>query len=107
MCKETRQVIGKYAASIIKALAENLKHNKFPVRKTTISTIAKLLVTEGAGDNFQYVNSNLKLVLSDPKADVRRASLECTAHLLKYMAPKYLKQVEPILVSCLLSGLCD
>jgi hypothetical protein len=45
MCKEVRQVIGKYATPIIKALAENLKHNKFQVRKTTISTIAKLLVT--------------------------------------------------------------
>lgn len=33
--------------------------------------------------------------------------MECVAYLLNYMAPKYLKQCEALLVSYLLVGLSD
>ena len=49
----------------------------------------------------------LKVSLSDAKVDVRKAALDCSANLLKYMAPKYLKQYEAALVSFLLTGLDD
>jgi hypothetical protein len=49
----------------------------------------------------------LKLALADPKVEVRKAALECAGYLLKYMAPKFLKQYEATLVSCLLAGLSD
>lgn len=49
---ELRTVIGKYSTGITKALAENLKNNKYAVRKNTLVTIGKLLITEGAGGNF-------------------------------------------------------
>lgn len=65
------------------------------------------MITEGAGGNFEHVSIGLKVSLSDAKIDVRRASMECTANLIKYLAPKYLKQHEPTLVGFLLSGLTD
>jgi hypothetical protein len=107
MCRELRTTVGKYSASIVKALSENLKHNRFQVRKTALATLAKLLVTEAAGTNFEHVSVGIKAALSDPKADVRRAALDCAAHLLKYSAPKYLKLNEPTLLSFLLGGLND
>lgn len=104
---ELRAVIGKYSTAITKALAENLKNNKYAVRKNTLVTIGKLLITEGAGGNFEHVQTSLKLSLADPKHEVRKSALECAAYLVKYMAPKYLKQYEAALVSFLLAGLND
>jgi hypothetical protein len=62
-----KNVVGKYSTGLTKALSENLKHNKFQVRKTTLGTISKLLVTEGAGGNFEHVQLGLKVLLSDSK----------------------------------------
>lgn len=104
---ELRGVIGKYSTAITKSLAENLKNNKYAVRKNTLITIGKLLITEGAGGNFEHVQTSLKLSLADPKHEVRKSALECAAYLAKYMAPKYLKQYEAALVSFLLAGLND
>lgn len=100
-------VIGKYSTAITKSLVENLKNNKYAVRKNTLITLSRLLITEGAGGNFEHVQTALKLALNDPKTEVRKAALECAAYLLKYMAPKFLKQYEAALVSCLLAGLSD
>jgi hypothetical protein len=88
-------------------LAENLKNNKYVVRRNTLITISRLLIAEGAGGNFEHVQVSLKLSLSDSKIEVRKSALECAAYLLKYMAPKYLKQYEAALVSFLLAGLND
>jgi hypothetical protein len=77
------------------------------VRKNTLITLSRILITEGAGGNFEHVQVALKLSLADPKTEVRKAALECAAYLLKYMAPKFLKQYEAALVSCLLAGLSD
>ena len=72
-----------------------------------MNSLAKLLITESAGGNFEHVQVGLKAALTDPKSDVRKAALECTAHLIKYLAPKYLKIHEAALVSFLLCGLND
>ena len=104
---QLRGVIGKYAVAISKSLAENLKNNKYLVRKNTLVTIGRLLITEGAGGNFEHVQTSLKVSLADAKTEVRKAAFDCVAHLLKYMAPKYLKQYEATLVSYLLYGLSD
>ena len=39
--------------------------------------------------------------------DVRKTAFDCIGYLLKFMAPKYLKQFEANLVSLLLMGLSD
>ncbi len=93
--------------ALSKSLAENLKNNKYLVRKNTLVTIGRLLITEGAGGNFEHVQTSLKVTLADAKTEVRKAAFDCVAHLLKYMAPKYLKQYEATLVSYLLYGLSD
>jgi hypothetical protein len=69
--------------------------------------LGKLLVTEGAGGNFQYIQNGLKGALGDGKVEVRKATFECVGYLLKYMSPKYIKQYESNLVSFLLVGLSD
>ena len=99
--------MGKYSLGIIKALADNLKHNKYQVRKKTLFTISRLLITSEAGSHFEHLQLGLKSALSDPKGEVRKAGMESVAYLLKYMAPKYLKQCEALLVSYLLVGLSD
>jgi hypothetical protein len=77
------------------------------VRKNTLFTISRILITEGAGGNFEHVQLSLKLSLADAKVEVRKSALECAAYLIKYMAPKFLKQYEAALVSFLLAGLND
>jgi len=52
MSSDFKQIIGKHSTAIAKALAENLKHNKHVVRKAALTTLSKLLITEGAGGNF-------------------------------------------------------
>lgn len=100
-------MIGKYSQGLSKALGENLKNNKHQIRKATLITVSRLLVTEGAGGNFEHIQVALKSSLADPKIDVRKTALESVAFLLKYMAPKFLKQYESNLVAFLLSGLSD
>jgi len=102
-----RDLIGKYSLGIIKALADNLKHNKYQVRKKTLLTISRLLITTEAGSHLEHLQLGLKAALSDAKGEVRKAAMECVAYLLNYMAPKYLKQSEALLVSYLLVGLND
>ena len=99
--------IGKYCAAIAKALGENLKHNKYQVRKVTLITLSRLLVTEGAGNNLEHLLNGIKTSLSDPKIEVRKTAFDSIGYLLKYLAPKYLKQFEANLVSLLLIGLSD
>lgn len=58
---------GKHTSNIILSLRDNLQHNKFKVRKTALETIAYVLVTDGAGGNFEQIRVNLKKTLSDKK----------------------------------------
>lgn len=44
--------IGKYSLSIIVSLRDNLKHQKFKVRKTSLESISHILITDGAGGSF-------------------------------------------------------
>jgi hypothetical protein len=66
-----------------------------------------VLVTDGAGANFEYAKVNLKKTLGDKKKEVRDAAYECVAHLLLFFGPKYLKEFEAQLVGFLLVGLED
>lgn len=50
---------------MVKSLAVNLGYRKFLVRKKTLLTLGKLLVAEGAGANFEHVQTGLKKTLSD------------------------------------------
>ena len=45
-------IVGKYSTAIAKSLVENLKNNKYVVRKSTLVTLGRILITEGAGGNF-------------------------------------------------------
>jgi hypothetical protein len=60
---------------MVKSLGENLTHQKFKVRKASLESIGKVLVTEGAGPHLEYVRAGLKATLSDKKMEVRNASL--------------------------------
>ena len=73
----------------------------------TLLTLSKLLVTTDAGSHIEHVQLGLKESLSDAKIEVRKAAIECIGHLLKYLAPKYMKQCESQLVSFMLIGLND
>lgn len=66
--------MGKYSVSITKSLVENLKNNKYAVRKNTLLTLGRILITEGAGGNFEHVQVPLKHSLADPKTEVRKAA---------------------------------
>lgn len=68
-------IIGKYSVAMSKSLAENLKNNKYVVRRNTLITISKLLITEGAGGNFEHIQNCLKSALSDSKVEVRKSAL--------------------------------
>lgn len=102
-----KDYLGKYSLNIVKTLAENLKHNKYQVRKTTLLTISRIMVTSEAGNNIEHLQLALKTSVSDPKVEVRKAAIECIAYLLNYMAVKYLKHCEANLVSYMLIALND
>jgi hypothetical protein len=102
-----KDYIGKYSLNIVKTLADNLKHNKYQVRKTTLLTISRIMITSEAGTNIEHIQLPLKASVSDPKIEVRRAAIECIAYLLNYMAVKYLKHCEAHLVSYMLIALND
>jgi hypothetical protein len=42
---EMKGTIGKYSTSIAKSLVENLKNNKYAVRKNTLITLGRILIT--------------------------------------------------------------
>lgn len=67
LSSELKNTVGKYSTSITKSLVENLKNNKYAVRKNTLITLSRILITEGAGGNFEHVQVPLKLSLADPK----------------------------------------
>jgi hypothetical protein len=52
MCKKLRSNIGHHCTNIVKSLSLNLTHQHSKVRKATLITLGKLLVTESAGSNF-------------------------------------------------------
>lgn len=104
---QMKDIIGKYSLNIVKALGDNMKHNKYQVRKTTLMTVSRLMVTSDAGNHMEHIQPALKTSVSDPKVDVRKAAIECIAYLLNYMAVKYLKHCEAQLVSYMLIGLSD
>jgi hypothetical protein len=66
-----------------------------------------VLVTEGAGGNFEQIRVNLKKTISDKKKEVRDAAYDCTAHLLLFLGPKPMKEYEAVLIGFLLMGLDD
>lgn len=74
LSSELKGIVGKYSTSITKSLVENLKNNKYAVRKNTLLTLGRILITEGAGGNFEHVQVPLKLSLADPKTEVRKAA---------------------------------
>lgn len=49
----------------------------------------------------------MKCAISDAKPEVRKTCFESIGFLLKFMAPKFLRQYESTLVSYLLMGLSD
>ena len=102
-----KDYIGKYSLNIVKILSDNLKHNKYQVRKATLLTISRIMVTSDAGTHIEHLQLALKASISDPKIEVRRAAIECVAYLLSYMAVKYLKHCEAHLVSYMLVALND
>lgn len=83
--------IGKYSLNMIVSLRDNLKHQKFKVRKTALESVGNILVTDGAGGNFEQIKVGLKAVLSDKKEDVRLSAFQCVSHLILYLGPKYMK----------------
>jgi hypothetical protein len=42
---ELKGVVGKYSIAITKSLVENLKNNKYAVRKNTLLTLGRILIT--------------------------------------------------------------
>ena len=92
---------------MVKSLCLNLTHQKFKVRKTSLDSLGNLLITEGAGINFEHAKVVIKARFSDSKKEVRLSCLECTAKLLRYMAPKYLKEHEATIIGFMLMGLED
>ena len=72
-----------------------------------METISELLITHDAGSNLEFLQQGIKASFSDPKTEVRRTAQKCVGHLLKYLAPKYIKQYEATLVSYLRIGLND
>lgn len=52
LSKTMKYHIGHHSQNLIKSLNINLTHQHSKVRKTTLSTLACILITEGAGVNF-------------------------------------------------------
>ena len=75
------------------------------MRKASLDSLGNLLITEGAGAYFEHAKEAIKARFSDSKKEVRLSCLECTARLLCYMAPKYLKEHEATIISYMLIGL--
>lgn len=72
-----------------------------------MQTIGALLVTDGCGQNLQYLQAAMKACLFDKKTEVRKATYECIKQLLIGFSEKYLTSFEDLLVGYLLNGLSD
>ncbi len=72
LCDKFKDSIGQHSINIIKSLALNLTHQHSKVRKGTLLTAGKILITHNAGNYFEHILVQIKASLSDKSADVRK-----------------------------------
>jgi hypothetical protein len=72
LCDKFKDSVGQHCINVIKSLALNLSHQHSKVRKGTLLTAGKVLITHNAGSFFEHIQVMVKAALNDKSADVRK-----------------------------------
>lgn len=72
ICDKFKDSVGQHCLNLVKSLAHNLSHQHSKVRKGTLLTAGKVLITHNAGNYFEQIQVTIKTALSDKSGDVRK-----------------------------------
>eukprot|EP01017_Pseudomicrothorax_dubius_P007096 TRINITY_DN12147_c0_g1_i1.p1 TRINITY_DN12147_c0_g1~~TRINITY_DN12147_c0_g1_i1.p1 ORF type:complete len:186 (+),score=44.30 TRINITY_DN12147_c0_g1_i1:406-963(+) len=102
-----REQFGLAAGAVIRALAKNLQHQRFKIRKVTLEAIGELLLCDKAGALYEHVAPQMSTIVLDKNNDVRKTAYEIIGRLLNGFSIATLRDFESQLVYLLIGGLSD
>lgn len=105
--REHPEKVGSYMKNVTDAMVINLGHQHKNVRKQTLLSLKDVLVARNAELYLQDCMKQLRFIMNDRSADVRRTFYEVVEHWLINMDLNAIKVFEGDFVLCLLNGVSD
>eukprot|EP00826_Nyctotherus_ovalis_P001039 TRINITY_DN10112_c0_g2_i1.p1 TRINITY_DN10112_c0_g2~~TRINITY_DN10112_c0_g2_i1.p1 ORF type:complete len:237 (-),score=54.14 TRINITY_DN10112_c0_g2_i1:93-803(-) len=102
-----KKTLGHYARPMLSSLIQNTKHQRSKIRKASIRAIGDVIKTDHAPPLLKDILGQLKGLLNDKIAEVRRELHVVVKEWLANFDLSYLKMFECDLVMILLAGVGD
>ncbi|KAM3147877.1 hypothetical protein pb186bvf_000205 [Paramecium bursaria] len=99
--------IGEYMGDSIKILTINMQHAHTKVRKSSVESLANIILSRVNGSFLDISLNTLKLLSFDKSTDVRKSTFKCISDLLMQFSINNLNIYENQLLLILLNGLSD
>lgn len=107
LCRALPEKVGNYMKTTVDGLVANLGHQHKNVRKISLRGLKDVLVARGAEFFLADCMNQLKFVMNDRSADVRRTFFEVVQYWMTKMDIHAIKAFEGDFTLLLLNGVAD